>query len=450
MRTSSLPLLLLALAGCASVSLGATQPVGSAPTSDATEAAPPSFIQDDYAHALSLARQRNVPIFVDAWAPWCHTCLSMHANVFTDRRLAPLADRFVWLAIDTEKPKNADFVARHPQQVWPTLTIIDPATETPILRWLGSATTEQLVALLADGERAAQGGAEGADALLARADRLYAAGKEQQAAALLQDALARAPTDWPRRARAVESLLFTLRFGDAPDYATCAETAEAELQRLPRSASWANVAGLGLSCALKGDLPGKTPLEARAREALAPPRIDMAADDLSSLYETVASARKAAGDEAGARALAAEWLDFLEAEAAAAPTPEARAVYDYHRMSASILLGEPERAIAPLLQSERDFPANYEPPSRLAAVYRALGRYDEAVAASDRALRLAYGPRKVRLLIERGDILLDKGDDKSARAAYDEALGLLERLPEAQRSDRYRALAEAGIARSSH
>lgn len=28
------------------------------------------FITDDYARALTEARTRNVPIFVDAWAPW--------------------------------------------------------------------------------------------------------------------------------------------------------------------------------------------------------------------------------------------------------------------------------------------------------------------------------------------------------------------------------------------
>ena len=28
------------------------------------------FIEDDYEKALSLARQKKVPIFVEAWAPW--------------------------------------------------------------------------------------------------------------------------------------------------------------------------------------------------------------------------------------------------------------------------------------------------------------------------------------------------------------------------------------------
>ena len=28
------------------------------------------FIDNDYAKALAEAKERNVPIFVDAWAPW--------------------------------------------------------------------------------------------------------------------------------------------------------------------------------------------------------------------------------------------------------------------------------------------------------------------------------------------------------------------------------------------
>lgn len=39
------------------------------------EAAPPSgpvlpFLSDDYPAALAAAQERDVPIFVDSWAPW--------------------------------------------------------------------------------------------------------------------------------------------------------------------------------------------------------------------------------------------------------------------------------------------------------------------------------------------------------------------------------------------
>jgi endonuclease YncB( thermonuclease family) len=32
--------------------------------------APVVAVEDDYARALELARERGQPIFVDAWAPW--------------------------------------------------------------------------------------------------------------------------------------------------------------------------------------------------------------------------------------------------------------------------------------------------------------------------------------------------------------------------------------------
>ena len=35
-----------------------------------TPAAVLTFIQDDYAAALAQARERNVPLFIEAWAPW--------------------------------------------------------------------------------------------------------------------------------------------------------------------------------------------------------------------------------------------------------------------------------------------------------------------------------------------------------------------------------------------
>jgi hypothetical protein len=39
-----------------------------APMGRAAEVLP--FIDDDYAKALTQARTKHVPIFVDAWAPW--------------------------------------------------------------------------------------------------------------------------------------------------------------------------------------------------------------------------------------------------------------------------------------------------------------------------------------------------------------------------------------------
>ena len=52
----------------------------------------------------------------------------MQAYVYTDAKLAPFAERFVWLAIDTEKPGNAATVAKFPVGAWPSMYVIDPQT----------------------------------------------------------------------------------------------------------------------------------------------------------------------------------------------------------------------------------------------------------------------------------------------------------------------------------
>jgi len=47
-----------------------------------------AWIEDDYPAALACAKARKLPLVLDLWAPWCHTCLSMMSTVFTDRSFA--------------------------------------------------------------------------------------------------------------------------------------------------------------------------------------------------------------------------------------------------------------------------------------------------------------------------------------------------------------------------
>ncbi|MCI0569952.1 MAG: hypothetical protein L0Y66_04305 [Myxococcaceae bacterium] len=63
MRTLTPLLLSLGLLACATVRPSQAPAVQPA-------AAPPTFIEDDYGRALALARERNLPLFADAWAPW--------------------------------------------------------------------------------------------------------------------------------------------------------------------------------------------------------------------------------------------------------------------------------------------------------------------------------------------------------------------------------------------
>src|SRR5262249_29150610 len=140
-------------------------------------------------------------------------------------------------------------------------------------------------------------------------------------------------------------------------------------------------------------------------------------------------------DEEGARKLREEWASMLEGEARKAKTADARAVYDSHRLTAYLDLKEPERAIPMLEQSERDLPNDYNPPARLGLAYRTMGKYDEALAAYDRALKKVYGPRKITVLRGKADTYALKGDKESAKRTIEEAIRYADSLPEGQRSD---------------
>ena len=317
------------------------------------------FIEDDYARAVELAKKEKLPIFVDAWAPWCHTCRFMKAYVFSDPSLKKQARRFVWLSIDTEKEKNAPFLAKYPIEVWPTLMVVDAAREQAVLRWPGSVNATQLVKLLDDGERAARGDAAAGLGELARADRLNAEGKKVEAAAAYRAALPHLPKD--KAPRAIESLLGALQM--AHDADGCARAAVELVPSLPRGPSFANAVSIGLSCA--GDLKGEAQkkalgtMEPLGEEAVKLP--GLLADDRSGLYETMVDLRDQAGDAAGKKALAARWLAFLEGEAARATAVEQRAAFDPHRVNAALALGEPLRAEKALQQSERDLTGRLQP-----------------------------------------------------------------------------------------
>ncbi|WP_163779106.1 thioredoxin family protein [Myxococcus vastator] len=434
MRLLAACLLLSGLVACTAANTNA-------PGSDAAHAKGPlPFIEDDYARALAEAQAKGLPLFVDVWAPWCHTCRSMKAYVLSDAALARHADRFVWLEVNTDLTSNAAFQEKYPVEFWPTLYVIDPRQEKALLRFAGSATVAQLEKLFEDGERAYKGGVTGAEALLARGDALYAEGRSAEAAETLAEALAEAPADWSRRGRAVESLL-TAMYG-AKQHEACARKALEELPKTPRSLSWANGALLGMYCVLSlpedpaagTELRGG--LEAKVAEALAPPAIEMSADDRSGLYEVRVQAREVAKDTAAVKALSEEWLTFLEAEAAKAPNPQARTVFDSHRMLAAMKLETPARAIPALEQSEQDLPQDYNPPARLATLYRLVGRLDDALAASDRALARVQGARRLTVLSGRADILVAREDTASAVKTLEEAITFAKSLPASQVSPR--------------
>jgi tetratricopeptide (TPR) repeat protein len=369
----------------------------------------------------------------------------MRAFVFTDESLARHAGQFVWLDIDTEKPRNAAFRKQYPVPALPSYFVIDPNTEHAALRWVGGATVGQLDRFLDEGALALKGSgdaggpeARDANAALAEADRLYGDGKDAEAAVAYLRALQSAPEGWPRFGRSVEALMFAL--SRAEDWRTTDSAATVLYPKLRGTNSAASVAASGLSAATS--LPDSVPdraaraarHEANLREALADPKVAYSGDDRSGYLITLMDAHTALHDSVGAHQITEEWSATLDAIAAKTKTPAERVVYDSHRLSAYLELGQPEKAVPMLLQSQKDFPEDYNPPARLATAYLAMKRYDDAIASADRAIKLGYGPRSLRFFQTKSDAWVGKGDTGKARAALDDAIAYAKALPEPQRS----------------
>lgn len=365
----------------------------------------------------------------------------MKANVYPDKSLERYAGRFVWLSINTEAPETAAFLKKYPIPALPTLLILEK--DSVAVRYVGGANVAQIKTMLDDAEQKHRSRmSREADKLLSEADTLASAGEHSAAAKTYEAAIKSAPGRWKRFGRTAESLIIAL--STAYESERCATRALTLYPRVKGTVSAANVAAIGLSCAVQLDkehpqrMKMIDALEKATREVFDNKKLTAAlsGDDRSGLYIALIDARDASGDEEGMIALQSEWASFLEQAAASAKTAEQRAVYDSHRVSAYANLGTPEKAVPMLEQSEKDFPTDYNPPARLAYIYKEMKEYEKAIAASDRALKLVYGPRKLAVLSVRADIFKSKGDGKAARETLAEAIEFAKALPEGQRSER--------------
>ena len=373
----------------------------------------------------------------------------MRAYVYTDNSLERYAGRFVWLSINTEAADSAEFLKRYPIPALPTLLVL--GRNEVLLRYVGGANIVQLRGMLDDAEQQHRSRTEAvADTLLASGDRLASDGHHAAAAKSYESAIKSAPKRWRRLGRTAESLIFSLSMADEKEQ--CARRALALYPRVKGTVSSANVAATGLSCAVGLDKTNEKrvalieALEKATRAVFDDRKVILSDDDRSGMYMALIDARDAAGDEEGTVALQWQWATFLEQAAARAETAEQRTVYDSHRVSAYLDLGTPEKAIPMLEQSERDFPTDYNPPARLALIYNTMKDYDKALAASDRAMALVYGPRKLSVLSVRTDIFTGKGDTKAARETMMQAIEYAKSLPEGQRSERRIAALEKRLA----
>ncbi len=402
------------------------------------------WFEDDPEGALRRARESGRLLFVDLWAPWCHTCLSMRQYVMTESRVPALGRDFVLLALDTEKEENAEFLKRFPVTVWPTFYVVEPASLEVRGRWLGASSPSELDRFLSDSRREQTphgvplGGSRSASndplALVVEADALAAKQELARAADKYGAALAQAPADWSRRPDVLVARVSALsRSGNLEG---CSELALSAMDQTGSGVSAIDFASTALSCAEKSPDPKRQLAVRRSAEARLTAFCDKAApeltpDDHADSCSNLRRVRRALGDDEGARRAAERSLAIIEAACAGMPDDIAL-IYDFERSDALSFLGRRDEAIAFLTRREANVPTSYNPPHHLARVYRDAQRWDEGLSAIDRALAKAYGPRRVNLMTIKVDLLLGAGRKDEARRTLEEQIRLYDALPPGQ------------------
>jgi tetratricopeptide (TPR) repeat protein len=308
------------------------------------------------------------------------------------------------LAIDCNRnPVNANFTAKFPTKGVPMFLVIDPFTEKVRLSWWGTASVAHFATIMDDGLRAAAGAA-GADAALARADEANARMDFAKAAESYTQALEFGDKNWPKRARTIESLV--MAYSQAKDQAGCME---ASLKLAPSMARDRSFVRNGKTS--RGDGQHSAGILRR------------------HLAGRLAFHYRQEKNEKDAIRVTNARIEYLQRQLARTKNPEARLALDLDYVSAANFVHKPEPALANLERDEHELPHDYNPPCLLASQLSQMKRYDDALAACDRALRVAYGGVKLRVYALKGQILERKGDKAAAKKVYEEGIAFANTLP---------------------
>src|SRR6266404_8449479 len=198
---------------------------------------PLTFIEDDHPKALATARAAQKLLFIDFWATWCHSCLSMQRFVLSDAGMKPIADALVWSSVETERATNKAAVEKYPVDAWPTFLIVDPDTEAVIGRFLGSGTVQDMRAFVQDGVRAYAAKGKPADPAWAaqrEADAARNRGDLKAAADAYGRAVQLSKPDDPQRPERLNLYMSALL--KTKDFRTCVQTGLRESRNVPESA----------------------------------------------------------------------------------------------------------------------------------------------------------------------------------------------------------------------
>ena len=427
--------LLLALGACKSGSEPTPQ-AQPGPCSKAESEGPLAWIADDYAGALACARQKKVPLVVDIWAPWCHTCLSMQSTVLVDPSFAADKDRFVFAKLDGDKEVNAAALAKLSISAWPTFYVIG-TDEAVLARWVGAASLAEFHGFLDAGAHATAGGQAAGDAHMLSAERALTAKDLATADTELTAALdSVAPARRPEVLNDLE-----LVKAKRKDIDGCLDIAERHIAETGNSSVASDFLVSAMTCAeaAEKDKPDRVKAlrekaVARWQELLADKTSPMSVDDRSDAMASLREALDALGKRDDAHAVAEQQRAMLDAAAAKAGAPMAAMTYNWPRAEVYVYLGKPLELAPALEKSAKDLPKEYDPRARLGWIYYKAGKLEDAAKWTDQAIALVYGPRKARVLTQRADIAKAAGDAAAEKSFREQVVKVWESLPAGQQS----------------
>ena len=342
--------------------------------------------------------------------------------VLTDPEFKKVADMHVWLALDYDLEKNAAFFQSYPVDVFPTFLVVDPKAKKVVSRWAGSGTVEQMLRFFAEASR------DSADPLNAGRQAM-ATRNYEEAEKLFASAL----TSEKARARRTEILAALIEAASRNSPLRCAELGLLHMDETDDTAPGIDFVAWAAGCADRiEDGEKKKVLWTKVRDRLGRAQraglSKLSTDDRSGVYDTLASAHAALGDENAKKKVYEAHAKELEAGAKKAKTAEARATFDAYRLACYLELGRYADAEKMLTASEAALPKDFNPAWRLAVLYHAQGKVEPGLAAIERALSKGYGPRRARLHTTKIDLLLKKGANQDALLAIETARKDLARL----------------------
>jgi thiol-disulfide isomerase/thioredoxin len=411
---------------------------------------PLTWFEDDYAGALACAKQKNLPIVIDLWAPWCHTCIAMQENVFTDASFEKVKDKFVFLALDTDREANAAAVGKLAPSAMPTFYVID-IDESVLARFVGAATLLQFQSFLGSADMAKKGNLAKGDARLLGAERALARKDYVTAEEELEAALAAGPVAWSRRAEVLWSLQMVKKKRD--NIAGCLDVSDTYMDHVGQTAVATNFWNQAIKCAkapAAATLPKAMPVFERAvgklQKVLDDPAAPLSADDRAEALGYLRDGLVGLKKDKESKAAAEKLRVFLDDAWVKAPTPIARMAFLWPRAEAYAHLGRGLELVADFEKLAAELPKEYEPSARLGWIYLKSGKPAEAASWTDKALALVYGPRKARILSQRAAIAALAGDRATERRFLQEVIALWQSLPPEQQSPAGRAAAEKALA----